>query len=95
MLLDKVLNEDEIKEIDAIFKTEKKLDSYHYLKTRQSGDDIFIEAHIVFRDKKISLHDAHSVSESLESELGARFPGATITLHLDTDPEPEVCPIHT
>lgn len=52
MLLDKALNEDEIKEIDAIFKTEKKLDSYHYLKTRQSGDDIFIEAHIVFRDKK-------------------------------------------
>ncbi|GAB0174230.1 MAG: cation diffusion facilitator family transporter [Candidatus Altimarinota bacterium] len=94
MLLDRSLSEEEIKEIDSLLKSEKGLESYHFLKTRRSGDDIFIEAHIVFRDKKISLQDAHNVSESLESALGARFLGATITLHLDTDPEPEVCPIH-
>ncbi len=95
MLLDKSLKKDELETIDTIMKSEEWIDSYHYLKTRQSGDDIFIEAHIVFRDKKISLHDAHSISESLESEIWARFPGATITLHLDTDPEPEVCQIHS
>lgn len=94
MLLDRSLSEKEIDEIDALFKNEKAITSYHYLKTRQSGDDIFIEAHIVFWNKKISLDAAHAVSESLESALGARFPGATITLHLDLDPEPEMCHIH-
>jgi divalent metal cation (Fe/Co/Zn/Cd) transporter len=94
MLLDKSLKDEEIKEIEALFQSEKLLESFHYLKTRQSWENIFIEAHIVFRNKKISLRDAHDVSESLESRLGARFPGATITLHLDIDPEPEMCPIH-
>jgi ferrous-iron efflux pump FieF len=94
MLLDKSLKEEEIAEIETIIKKEPELESYHYLKTRQSWDDIFIEAHIVFRNKKISLRDAHSVSEWLESTLGARFPGATITLHLDIDTEPEVCSLH-
>lgn len=94
MLLDKSLKAEEISEIETIFKNEPLLESYHYLKTRQSWDDIFIEAHIVFGNKKISLRDAHDVSEWLESTLGARFPGATITLHLDIDPEPEVCSLH-
>ena len=93
MLLDQSLTEEEIREIETILKNEKWLEWYHYLKTRKSWDDIFIEAHIVFRDKNISLHQAHSISENLESVLGARFPGATITLHLDLDPEPEVCEI--
>lgn len=94
MLLDESLSETEIGEIQKILREESSLESYHYLKTRKSWDDIFIEAHIVFRDKKISLHDAHHVSELLESSLWARFPTATITLHLDIDPEPESCPVH-
>jgi ferrous-iron efflux pump FieF len=93
MLLDQSLLLDEVREIEKILQDEKALEWYHYLKTRKSWDDIFIEAHIVFANKKISLHNAHAISESLESEIGARFPWATITLHLDIDPEPEVCEI--
>ncbi len=93
MLLDQSLTEEEVKCIENILKKEKWLEWYHYLKTRKSWDDIFIEAHIVFIDKNISLHDAHTISESVESVLGAKFPGATITLHLDTEPEPEMCEI--
>jgi ferrous-iron efflux pump FieF len=93
MLLDRALKNEEVMQVEKILRWEKSLEWYHYLKTRQSGDDVFIEAHIVFRDKDISLHDAHNVSESLESQIGAKFPGATITLHLDLDPEPEICTI--
>lgn len=93
MLLDKSLTSEEIRKIESILEEEWSLEWYHYLKTRRSGDDIFIEAHIVFRDKNISLRDAHSVSESLESSLWAHFPWALITLHLDIDWEPEVCEI--
>jgi ferrous-iron efflux pump FieF len=91
MLLDRSLSTDEIAEIEHILKNEKSLEWYHYLKTRRSGDDIFIEAHIVFRDKKISLHDAHIVTDSLESTLGARYPGAHIILHPELEDEPEAC----
>lgn len=93
MLLDQSLQASEITEIEKILHDEPTLEGFHYLKTRKSGDDIFIEAHIVFRDKNISLKQAHTISESIESALGARFSGATITLHLDIDPEPEVCEI--
>jgi ferrous-iron efflux pump FieF len=36
MLLDKSLKDEEIKEIEALFQSEKLLESFHYLKTRQS-----------------------------------------------------------
>lgn len=90
MLLDHSLEEQDVKQIEKILKQEKSLESYHYLKTRKSGDDTFIEAHIVFRDKSISLAEAHSISESLESSICETFAWALITLHLDIDPEPEV-----
>ena len=93
MLLDRALAEEDIAMIESLFRERKELKSFHYLKTRQSGDDIFIEAHLVFRDEAISLRRAHTVAEELESELGARFLGAHITLHLDLDEEPELCDI--
>lgn len=95
MLLDRALSPEEQRVIQAIFLAQEDLESFHYLKTRRSGDDVFIEAHIVFRDKDISLRDAHAVSDQIESELAARFPVAMITLHLDIDPEPELCDIVT
>ncbi len=73
MLLDHSLEEQDVKQIEKILKQEKSLESYHYLKTRKSGDDTFIEAHIVFRDKSISLAEAHSISESLESSICETF----------------------
>lgn len=93
MLLDRSMEESEIREIEDVLRNEDSLEGFHYLKTRRSGDDIFIEAHIVFIDKDISLKQAHTISEDVESVLGARFPGVSITLHLDIDPEPEVCSI--
>lgn len=95
MLLDRALSDGEIQEIENIFRTENAVEDFHFLKTRRSGDDVFIEAHIVFRDKMISLRDAHAVSDALESSLGARFLGAHTTLHLEIDHEPDVCDIHS
>ncbi len=95
MLLDKSLSTQEIEITKDAFNDEKSLEWFHYLKTRQSGDNIFIEAHIVFHDKKISLRKAHDISESLESVIWAKFPWAMLTLHLDLDSEPEICIIPT
>ena len=56
-----------------------------------SGDDVFIESHIVFREKDISLKKAHTISDQIENQLMNIFPSATITLHLDIDLVPETC----
>lgn len=42
--------------------------SYHGLKSRISGNTLFLEMHLVF-DEAISLFDAHSISETVEKEL--------------------------
>lgn len=95
MLLDRALSTEDIKKIEAFIMEEDGVEDFHYLKTRTSGDFTFIEAHIVFRDKDISLKSAHDISETIESKIMATFPGSTVTLHLDIDDAPEVCDIHT
>ncbi len=89
MLLDHSLDLKSVKKIQSLIRSEKNLESYHYLKTRKSGDDVFIEAHIVFRDKKILLAEAHTISDHLEEKILEYFPGATILLHPDIDGTPE------
>ncbi len=85
MLLDRSLDPTSIEKIEKMLLTNPAIESFHYLKTRKSWDDIFIEAHIVFRDKTISLRKAHDTGEILENALRKIFPGSTITLHLDTE----------
>lgn len=69
MLLDHSLDLKSVKKIQSLIRSEKDLESYHSIKTRKSGDDIFIEAHIVFRDKKILLRHAHAISDHLEEKI--------------------------
>jgi ferrous-iron efflux pump FieF len=95
MLLDRSLSREEVKIIEDFIREEGEVEDFHYLKTRTSGDAIFIEAHIVFRDKGILLKHAHDISEMIESRIMATFPGAIVTLHLDVDSEPELCDIRT
>lgn len=95
MLLDHSLSSDEIERIEMFIMEESEVEDFHYLKTRTSGDLIFVEAHIVFRNKEILLKQAHDVSEAIESKIMAAFPGSTVTLHLDIDNAPEVCDIRT
>ena len=89
MLLDHSLDPEAIKKIEKIIKQEEAIESFHYLKTRKSGDETLIEAHIVFKNKQILLFDAHKVSEDIEEKISQKFPGSSITLHLDLDDTPE------
>ncbi len=95
MLLDRALDTESVKIIEKLITAEEGVEDFHYLKTRTSGDSTFIEAHIVFRDKEILLREAHDISEAIESKIMAKFPGSTVTLHLDYDSEPELCDIRT
>jgi len=68
MLLDVALDEEKVEQIKTIIKEEKGVTSYHDLRTRQSGSDIFVSVHLVFNDK-ILLVDAHEVSDEVEDKI--------------------------
>lgn len=84
MLLDAALEPSSVAKILEILDNENSIDSYHELRTRQSGSEIFISVHIVL-DKKTSLYDAHLVSNKIEIALHTAFPDNTVhaLLHLD------------
>lgn len=85
MLLDRSLDEANIEKIEKVLLENPAIESFHFLKTRISGDDTFIEAHIVFRNKDISLREAHTLGEQIENTIRSMFEKTTITLHLDVE----------
>jgi ferrous-iron efflux pump FieF len=84
MLLDAALDPQSVTQIIAILDNEKNINSYHDLRTRQSGSEIYISAHVVF-NVSTSLFDAHKVGDRIESALIRLFPDNTVhpLIHLD------------
>ena len=99
MIIDVALDEECVEKIKDILEKEKTLESYHYLKTRMSGDTIFVQAHLVFKDERIPLYEAHRISDNLECRVVAVKPEHKwiIDFHLDPyddehhDEENRVC----
>lgn len=84
MLLDAALDPQSVTQITEILDNEKNINSYHDLRTRQSGSDIYISAHVVF-NVSTSLFDAHRVGDSIETALTKLFPNNVVhpLIHLD------------
>ena len=56
----------------------------HDLRTRSSGAHDFVQFH-VWIDPKMTVLDAHRVTEAVEEQLEAEFPGTEILIHLDPE----------
>ena len=84
MLLDAALDTQSVTRITALLANEQNINSYHDLRTRQSGSDIYISAHVVF-NVSTSLFDAHKVGDRIESGLLKLFPDNMVhpLIHLD------------
>jgi cation diffusion facilitator family transporter len=84
MLLDAALDSESVARIHLLLDNEDAITSYHDLRTRQSGSDIYISAHIVF-NVSTSLFDAHQVGDRIECSLIDLFPDNTVhpLIHLD------------
>lgn len=84
MLLDAALPKEDIDKIKEILKSEKEIQTYHFLQTRESGSNVFISVHAVF-DVNISLVDAHMVADEVEGKLREYFGDkkAHILIHMD------------
>lgn len=68
VLLDKALDKEIVDKIENILNTQEDLTSWHYLKTRQAGNDIFVDVHIVF-NCLISLMEAHRIGDRVEDKI--------------------------
>lgn len=84
ILLDKALDKDMVTKIEDILNNERDLTSWHYLKTRQAGNDIFVDVHLVF-NCLISLMEAHRIGDRTEIKISKLDENKNwiINIHLD------------
>ena len=55
---------------------------YHKLRTRKSGAVRFVEFHL-FLDSRTSVADSHAFSDEVEHAIERRFPGSSVTVHVE------------
>jgi ferrous-iron efflux pump FieF len=81
-LMDRELPDEERERIKAIVRGHPEVRNLHDLRTRAAGICKFIQLHIEL-DPAINLTRAHEVSDEVEHELLATFPGAQVIIHQD------------
>jgi divalent metal cation (Fe/Co/Zn/Cd) transporter len=84
MLLDRAVDDEIVQQIVNLINNDQTITSYHFLKTRLSALDIFVDVHLVF-DRQISLLEAHKCSDNIElqiTQIDDKY-NWTITVHLD------------
>jgi cation diffusion facilitator family transporter len=84
VLLDRSIDKKTTNKIKNIFKTEPYVNDSHALKTRQAGNNIFVDVHLVF-DCLITLMEAHKASDRIEDKIKAldNTINWIINIHLD------------
>jgi ferrous-iron efflux pump FieF len=80
ILMDKELSDDEREKILKLVGSHKNVTAVHDLRTRNTGHQIFIEFHLEL-DGRMSLKQAHDITEELEAILYDAFPKAEVLIH--------------
>ena len=82
MLTDAELpDKDRAKIVDVILKT-KGVQGVHDVRTRSSGDKLFVQCHIEI-DGKLTLAKAHKIGDDVEDAIMRVFPNAEVLVHQD------------
>ncbi len=85
ILLDASLHSDTVKDIESIILNEKKISSYHDLKTRKSANTNFVDVHLVFSEG-ISLLKAHDLGDRVEEKIALINKKETWVINIHLDP---------
>ncbi len=72
--------EDEIKKILSNYAG--SFVEFHDLRTRKSGSDRFVDLHLVVH-KKLSVEEAHDLSDRIEADIAQRFPRTSVIIHIE------------
>ena len=82
MLMDREMDETDRTRIKGIVRAHREVLNLHDLRTRASGRDRFIQFHLEM-DGALSLAEAHRISEAVEADVCAAYPGAEVIIHED------------
>ena len=88
LLMDRELPDDDRRKIRTICEAHPEVRGVHDLRTRSSGQQVFIQLHLEL-DGAMTLHDVHEVSEAVMHEIEAAFPNAEVIIHEDPEGVPE------
>jgi ferrous-iron efflux pump FieF len=81
-LMDRELPDEERARIRRIAHSHEAVKNVHDLKTRMAGLSTFIQLHLGL-DPKMSLAEAHAISDAVEEALLKAYPGAEVIIHQD------------
>ena len=81
-LMDRELPQQDLDRIRTVVRGHGAVRSLHDLKTRQAGLYTFIQLHLEM-DPAMPLSEAHAISDEVERDLIAAFPGADVIIHQD------------
>lgn len=82
-LLDASLPKEEAAWIqDYLTRLYPTVHGFHKLRTRKSGDVRFVEFHLIV-ERNMSIEETHRISEVMECDIEARFPGSSVTIHVE------------
>lgn len=81
-LMDKELSESEREKVINAVKSHTGALGMHDLRTRQSAGTRFIQFHLEL-DDRLSLHQAHTISDEVESTIRAEFESVEVLIHQD------------
>ncbi len=84
ILLDKALEEEIVNDIVKAINSEEVVNTFHLLKTRESGNKTFVEVHLVF-NCVITLVSAHEVTNRVENKIRTidKSRNWIINIHMD------------
>ena len=81
-LMDRELPDEQRAQIRAIVTRHPEVLAMHDLRTRSSGISTFIQFHLELA-AEMTLARAHVISDEVEAEVQAAFPGAEVIIHQD------------
>ncbi|HEU5046630.1 MAG TPA: cation diffusion facilitator family transporter [Rickettsiales bacterium] len=82
-LMDREFSDAEREEIKRVVLGFPDISGLHDLRTRRAGIHGFIQFHLVFCNRDISLKQAHKISDNVEEALAAIYPHTEILIHQD------------
>ncbi len=84
-LVDSSLPEGQVKEIRRVVKTTRGVKEIHLLRTRQMGEDAYVDAHIVV-DPRITVSEGHMIGDVVRDRLKSEF-DEIVDVLVHVDPE--------
>jgi len=67
---------------DMIAARQPAVRGFHRLRTRKAGSSRFVDFHIKV-DPRMSVEDSHDITDRLSRDIQNRFPGTSVTIHIE------------